>query len=78
MEQQQKLAKVMKTEKFFFQIRTTYKGWDETAAFDAVFSTREQAVEMAKKTAALWGAEVRMTDNEKLLQGSYFSPDGKI
>lgn len=65
----------MKPKDYYFQIKTTYKGWGETPAFSAYFLSRQEAVEKAKETAKLWGCEVRLTDNANLLQGSYFRPE---
>jgi len=62
----------MKT--YYYQIKQDGKEWDQIPAFPGDYPTREKAIEMAKSTAKTFNQEVRLTDNAKLLQGSYFRP----
>lgn len=66
-------------EKYYFQTQTKERSdWDTIPPTSGEFSKREDACTFARNLAVTQGSEVRMTDNEKLLQGSYFSPNGKI
>jgi len=61
----------MKT--YYFQIRCALE-WEQTPAEAYNFDRRIDAVKFARLMADTHEKEVRMTDNERLFQGSYFRP----
>lgn len=68
--------KTLKTMTYYFQLSTGRdRKWEEIKPFEKDFDLRSDAVSFAKGLARKAGYEVRMTDNVRLLQGSYFSPN---
>lgn len=66
-------------ETYYFQISSVMKlDWTRVPAIKAQFEHRADACDLARNLADSNGFEVRMTDNEKLLQGSYFSPKEEL
>ncbi len=61
--------------KYYFQLaekNPVSENWEQIKAHEYNFDKREDAVSFAKYMAALFCTKVRLTDNSKLLQGTYF------
>ena len=59
--------------RYFFQLKYYEKSWDETPATKKEFLTKSLAIEWAKYLSMVnGGIECRMTDNDKLLNGTYY------
>lgn len=59
---------------YYYQIEKEGVAWERTPFFIARYKRRGDAVRLAKEIAEKNNRKVRMTDNDKLLQGSYFHP----
>ncbi len=57
--------------KYYFQIVEDGKEWDDIKPIVLEFETRVEAVTIAYNLSKNQGTEVRLTDNEKMLNGSY-------
>jgi hypothetical protein len=57
--------------KYYFQIAEDGKEWDDIKPIVLEFETRTEAVNIGYNLSKNQGKEVRLTDNEKMLNGSY-------
>jgi len=58
---------------YYFQIFDPYKRWESNLANSLFFENRQKAMDFGRNLAYLFKKEVRVTDNEKLLGGTYLS-----
>lgn len=58
--------------KFYIQIKFVDLDWDDIRAEEFEFDNKDLAIKHAKYLSSIFKKEVRLTDNQRLLNGLYF------